>query len=59
MALAQAFSIPDFAATGGRALNVQSYVESNTKLGSQFYLQISVPTLAASGTYNITFTTGS
>ena len=58
VANAQPFSLPDFAATGGRALNVQSYVESNTKLGSQFYILVN-GSVAASGTYNLVFTTGS
>lgn len=53
----QPAGMPDYVATGGRAINMQSYTESNTKLGTQFYFQIT-NTLAASGTFNIVFTTG-
>lgn len=58
-AVVQSAAMPDYVATGGRALNTQSYTESNTKLGTQFYFQLYVPTLAAAGTYNIVFTVGS
>lgn len=43
---------------GLRALNVQSYTESNTKLGTQFYFQIQIPTVTAGGAVSIGFTTG-
>lgn len=55
----QTFMLPDYVATGGRAINTQSYTESNTKLGTQFYMQFYNASLAAAGTYNIVFTTGS
>jgi hypothetical protein len=57
-AVVQPASLPDYAATGGRALNVQSYTESNTKLGSQFYFQTTLASLAGGATYNIVFTVG-
>lgn len=49
---------PDGVANGLRALNVQSYTESNTKLGTQFYFQSQVPSIAAAGTFAYGFTTG-
>lgn len=58
-AISQATGLPDYAATGGRAINTQSYTESNTKLGTQFYFQFYNASLAAGGTYNIVFTVGS
>lgn len=57
-AVVQAASLPDYVATGGRAINVQTYTESNTKFGTQFYFQLYVPALAAGATYNIVFTSG-
>lgn len=51
-------SVPDLAFVGHRALNVQSYIESNTKNGTQFYMQFTLPAFAAAGTYNIVMTTG-
>lgn len=49
---------PDGVLVGLRALNVQSYTESNTKLGTQFYFQIQIPTVTAGGAVSIGFTTG-
>lgn len=43
---------------GVRAFNTQSYVESNVKLGSQFYIQATQPLLAAGASQKIAFTTG-
>lgn len=57
-AVAQNFMLPDFVATGGRALNTQNYSESNVKLGTQFYFQKKAPTFSAATTYNIAFVTG-
>ena len=50
--------LPDGAAVGLRAINTQSYVESNTKLGTQFYMQVHVPSIAASSSFSFGFTTG-
>lgn len=58
VAVPQPAAVPDYAATGGRALNVQSYTESNTKLGTQFYFQTTQAALAGGATYNIVFTVG-
>lgn len=44
---------------GHRALNVQGYVESNVKLGIQFYVQVSLPSLAAGQTYKMALRTDS
>lgn len=49
---------PPNAFAGLRALNTQSYVESNVKLGAQFYIQYSLPLLAAGVTHKIAFNTG-
>jgi hypothetical protein len=57
-AVAYPVGLPDFVASGGRALNVQSYTESNTKLGTQYYLQTDQAALAGGATYNIVFTVG-
>jgi len=54
----QAASLPDYVATGGRALNVQTYTESNTKFGTQFYFQTTQASVAGGATYNMVFTTG-
>lgn len=53
-------AIADLAFQGQRALNVQGYVESNVKLGLQFYFQYMLPTLAGGGTNSvkIAFRTG-
>lgn len=53
-------AIADLAFQGLRALNVQGYVESNVKLGYQFYFQYMLPTLAGGGTnaVKIAFRTG-
>jgi hypothetical protein len=53
-----AAAVPDYVTTGGRAINVQSYTESNTKFGTQFYFQTTQASLAGGATYNITFTVG-
>lgn len=50
---------PPKAFEGYRALNVQGYAETNTKLGLQFYVQIALATIAAGNTTNIYFKTGS
>jgi hypothetical protein len=49
---------PPNAFAGLRALNTQGYVESNVKLGLQFYVQYSLPLLGAGVTHKIAFTTG-
>ena len=51
-------SAADLAFVGHRALNVQSYIESNTKNGTQFYMQFTLPAFSGAGTYNIVMTTG-
>ena len=43
---------------GLAAATQQGYVEANVKNGVQFYIQHSIPTLAAGGTHNIVFSTG-
>lgn len=48
---------PDGAYTGLRALTTQSYVETNTKLGTQFYMRVSA-SIVAGATYYLGFTTG-
>lgn len=53
-----AIGFPQDVFKGLRALNVQSYIESNVKLGQQFYVQLALPTILAAGTYNIHFRTG-
>ena len=50
--------LPDGVANGQRALNVQTFAESASKIGNAFYLQYMLPTLAASATNKIVFTTG-
>lgn len=45
-------------AAGLRAFGMQSYVESNVKLGTQFYAQYSLPLLAAAASHKISFATG-
>lgn len=45
--------------SGLRAVNQQGYVEANTKLGVQFYIQYAVPQLpATTGVSKLLFTTG-
>lgn len=50
---------PPKAFEGYRALNVQNYVESNVKLGIQFYVQVALPSIAAAQTYKMLLRTGS
>lgn len=54
----RAEGFPPKAFEGFRALNVQGYAETNTKLGLQFYVQIALPTISAGNTTNIYFKTG-
>ena len=49
---------PANAFEGLRALNVQTYIETNVKLGAQFYVQRLLPLIAAGASYKIRFTTG-
>lgn len=50
---------PPMVFEGHRALNVQNYVESNVKLGIQFYIQVALPSLSTSQTYKMLLRTGS
>lgn len=50
---------PPMVFEGHRALNVQGYVESNVKLGIQFYVQVALPSIAAAQTYKMLLRTGS
>lgn len=43
---------------GKRALNTQTFDESSVKLGAQFLLQSSLPSIGIGGTYNVVMTTG-
>lgn len=45
-------------AQGLRAFNTQPYIESNVKLGTQFYVQRTLPLIAAGATWKIRFQTG-
>jgi hypothetical protein len=51
-------AIADQAFQGLRAMNTQTYVETNVKLGAQFYIQYALPTLAGGATHKIAFVTG-
>lgn len=51
--------IPKDAFIGHRALNVQSYIESNVKNGSQFEVAAQVASLAAAANNDVIFITGS
>ena len=51
-------SVPVKAFQGLRALNTQSYTESNTKLGIQYELSIYEPVLSSGGVHNMIFQTG-
>lgn len=51
-------TIPDGAFVGLRAMTTQGYNEANVKNGLQFYLQYSLPQLAANTAHKILFTTG-
>jgi hypothetical protein len=50
--------IPPLAFAGLRAINVQTYIESNVKLGQQFYIQSQIPVMEHGTLYNATFKTG-